>query len=66
MNGLVKRVADLEAAMPTTDCRTCIARAVFTMLGPGEGAGPCPECGRGPLVFGIDIGAAGDRGSDGA
>ena len=61
MNGLIKRVAALESLAPFASCRTCVARAVFTMLGPDEGARPCPECGRELPVFTIDIDAASGR-----
>ena len=62
-NGLVKRVANLEAALPAEPCRPCAERPVFTM---GGHAAACPECGRHPYVFSIDIDAASGRDGDAA
>jgi hypothetical protein len=62
-NGLVRRVEALEAAVPPARCETCAARPAFTM---GGEAKPCPECGREPFVFTIDIDRASKRDDDAA
>ena len=63
MNGLRRRVAALESSASTDPCRTCAQRPVFTF---GGTAASCPEGGREPLVFTIDIERASGRKDDAA
>jgi hypothetical protein len=65
-NSLKRRVAALEAAAPDDGCRTCAARPVFTMAVNGSEIAACPECGREPHTFTIDIDRASPRPLDAA
>jgi hypothetical protein len=62
-NGLTRRVARLETLAPADSCRTCAERPILTLGGDGAS---CPECGREPLVFTIDIDRASGREDDAA
>ena len=62
-NGLIRRVDRLEHRVPDAPCHTCAARPIFGM---GGDAGPCPECGRQPATFTIDIERASGREGDAA
>ena len=62
-NGLSRRVEALEATLPPTSCATCARRPVFTI---GGDAAPCPECGRAPRVFSINIDRASGKTDDDA
>jgi hypothetical protein len=60
---LSKRVNNLEARVPAPPCRTCAGRPIFDLSGDGAA---CPECGRLPLMFTIDLDRASGRGDDAA
>jgi hypothetical protein len=61
--GLNGRVTRLERYAPLGACRSCAERPIFNLGGAGA---PCPECGRAPFVFTIDIDAASGREGDAA
>jgi hypothetical protein len=62
-NGLIRRVAALEAAVPGTACRTCARRPAIVVNGDSS---PCAECGTAPRVFTIEIDAPSGRDGDAA
>jgi hypothetical protein len=67
-SSLTRRVEQLEAAVPGTECQTCAARPVFTLdtANSGGTVKPCGECGREPFPFTISIDRAERRAEDAA
>jgi hypothetical protein len=60
-SSLSRRLAALEAAVPGGGCQTCAAGPYFTMAVNGSEIVACPECGREPFTFTIDIDRARPR-----